>query len=200
MTSTARQPKTKFPLATAQAVADELVHALQPACARLAVAGSVRRLKAEVGDIELVYVPRVADRPSPIANSQADLFQTKSVRVNQVDLALADLLARGVIEYRPNVRGSVVWGGKNKLAVHVGSGIPVDFFSTRELCWYNYLVCRTGGAETNIRIATAALAKGWKWHPYHQGFTNTLDHWAWVHSERDVFEFVGLPYLEPHQR
>ena len=91
MTATALQPKTKYPLATAQAVAAELVHALQPACARLAVAGSVRRCKAQVGDIELVYVPRFADRPSPIANSQVDLFQTKSVRVNQVDLVLADL-------------------------------------------------------------------------------------------------------------
>ena len=36
------------------------------------------------------------------------------------------------------------------------SGIPVDFFATTEEAWFNYLVCRTGPAELNTRIASAA--------------------------------------------
>jgi len=90
----------------------------------------------------------------------------------------------------------------------VPSGIPVDLFATTEECWYNYLVCRTGGKETNLAICRAANAKGWSWTPYGPGFTchpgevspeeYTEQHL--VHSEREVFEFVGLPYLEPRDR
>lgn len=51
------------------------------------------------------------------------------------------------------------WGDKNKLAIHIPSGIHVDFFATTERAWHNYLVCRTGGAENNIAISTAAQKK-----------------------------------------
>lgn len=47
-----------------------------------------------------------------------------------------------------------MWGEKNKLAVHVRTGIPVDFFAATEANWWNYLVCRTGGEQNNIAIAS----------------------------------------------
>jgi DNA polymerase/3'-5' exonuclease PolX len=52
--------KVRMPLAQAQAVAEELVGLLGLWCERLEVAGSIRRGKAEVGDIELLAVPRQA--------------------------------------------------------------------------------------------------------------------------------------------
>lgn len=88
---------------------------------------------------------------------------------------------------------------KNKLLRHVESGIPVDLFATTEASWWNYLVCRTGGAQTNVRICNAAIAKGWNWAPYGAGF-KTREGLVPVHSEREVFEAVGLKYLEPEER
>jgi len=86
------------------------------------------------------------------------------------------------------------------LAVHVGSGIPVDFFTATEENWFNYLVCRTGSAENNIEIAKAAQAKGWMWQPYGKGFIDKSGEWHQPKSEEEVFTLVGLPYLAPKDR
>jgi len=51
--------KTKLPLSTAITLAESIVTALAPGCSRIAIAGSVRREKPEVGDIEIVCIPRV---------------------------------------------------------------------------------------------------------------------------------------------
>lgn len=84
--------------------------------------------------------------------------------------------------------------------VHRASRIPVDLFATTREAWFNYLVCRTGPAESNTAIANAAIAKGWKWHPYDSGFTDQEGNWVYVRAERDVFDLVGLPYHAPPDR
>lgn len=172
-------------------MAREIVQLLQPHCDRLVVAGSLRRRKALVGDVEILYIPKFTTVPD-------GLFDSK--QFNYSDHALEQMLQSGVIAKRKNVNGSEMWGEKNKLAVHVRSGIPIDFFSARESNWFNYLVCRTGGAESNTEIASAARAKGWKWHPYGQGFTDQHGCIHVVNSEQDVFSLAGLPYKEPWER
>ena len=51
----------KMPLAEAQKIADEIVSAIRPFCVRAEVAGSVRRRKEVVGDVEIVAIPRDFD-------------------------------------------------------------------------------------------------------------------------------------------
>jgi DNA polymerase/3'-5' exonuclease PolX len=184
--------KTKVPLEEAQEVACELLEALEPCCERIEIAGSIRRKKPMVGDIEVLYVPQ--NRPG----ERVDLFAETPV-VAAIDLVLNLLLVRGVLTYRPTATAKRVWGPSNKFAVHARSGIGVDFFSTGEMSWWNYLVCRTGGATTNTQIASAANAKGWTWHPTADGFTRGHERHR-VTSEEDVFSFVGLPYLQPWER
>jgi DNA polymerase/3'-5' exonuclease PolX len=183
--------KTKFPRSDALRVAKQLCDALKEWNERLIVAGSLRRRKAEVGDMEILYIPYYRVVPD-------GLFDTR--RVNMADFVLEKLLKAGVIRKRLNSIGSESWGNKNKLAIHVASGIPVDFFESRTASWFNYLVCRTGGAENNRQIAVAANRKGWKWNPYGAGFTDDKGQLIEVKSERDVFDFVGLPYREPWDR
>lgn len=187
--------KKKFPSEQAAAVAAEIVARLLPVCERIIVAGSLRRRKAEVGDVEILYIPRTAVRP-------LDFFATETV--NLADEELARMLSCKLIEKRTNKLGSEVWGAKNKLARHAG-GIPVDFFSATAENWWNYLVCRTGGAENNVAIASAAQRKGWKWNPYGSGFSRggALAGESETHavtSEEEVFAFVGLPWREPWER
>jgi len=182
-----------FKRATALGVCRDLVKHLADACepSRLIIAGSLRRRKATVGDIEIVYVSR------KVEDKSQDLFEVRER--DQVTIVLEDLIERGVLEKRANIKGAFTFGAANKLLRHVASGMPIDFFATSEECWFNYLVCRTGGAATNKRIATAAIAKGWKWNNCGKGFSRGHEIHQ-VRSEREVFEFVGLPYLEPHQR
>jgi hypothetical protein len=52
--------KTQRPLAEAERIAASIVADLAPSCARIQVAGSVRRHKQVVGDIEMVAIPRYA--------------------------------------------------------------------------------------------------------------------------------------------
>lgn len=191
--------KTKYPRADALKVAKELCDLLKPLCAvkpdgspYLIVAGSLRRRKSEVGDVEILYVPQMVSVPD-------GLFEQKLM--SRVD-DLLDVLMRSpaIIAKRKNVNGSVMWGAKNKLAVEVASGIPVDFFAATEANWFNYLVCRTGGAENNTLIASAAQAKGWKWNPYGEGFTDERGQLVPVRAERDVYDLLGLEYKEPWER
>jgi DNA polymerase/3'-5' exonuclease PolX len=176
--------KTRCPLGRAEEVANEVVKLLEPACERITIAGSIRRRKSEVGDIELLVIPRYGGLLEGI---------------DCLSKAIVNLMHQGVLGYRLNKRGSRVYGPKNKLMVHIPSGIGVDIFSTDELCWPVALVVRTGGAETNRRIAMAAIRKGWHLQAYGTGFS-TPDGDIICKSERAVFELVDMPYLEPWER
>lgn len=168
-------------LERAKAIAEELKALLEPSCEKVVVAGSIRRRKSEVGDIELLCVPKYDGG------------------IDQLDREIGALVVQRILGFRRNKLGSRVYGPKNKLMIHVPSGIGVDIFSTDEECWPVALVVRTGGEKTNKQIAMAAIRKGWHWHAYGRGFT-TPDGEVICHSEREVFEFVGLAYREPWER
>lgn len=181
---------------TALAVARELCEELILVTKSIIIAGSLRREKESVGDIEIVYIPRLSTQPLP----QGDLFSDNKLAIDEASLSLDSLIASGVLAKRPNAKGYKIWGRKNKLATHVATGIPVDLFSADEGNWYNYLVCRTGPAALNMRIAEAAKRKGWTWNPYGPGFSTADGRTHKVTSEEDVFTFVGLPYQRPEDR
>lgn len=186
--------KQRWGLEPALQVAVALRDALLGSVERIEIVGSLRRRKPLVGDVELIYIPRIEPRPNP-----ASLFG-EPVETNIADDTLAGLLAAGALAKRLNAAGRAAYGQHNKLLVHTATGIPVDLFAASRENWHNYLVCRTGGAESNVAVASAAQRKGWKWHPYGPGFTGPAGEVHRVQSEREVFEFVGLPYLEPHLR
>jgi len=54
--------KTKWPRFEAMNIALELVTKLTPYCARIEIAGSLRRGKSEVGDVEILFVPHFESR------------------------------------------------------------------------------------------------------------------------------------------
>lgn len=183
--------KTKFPRAAALSVAEKLQARLAPVCLRIAIAGSLRRLKSEVGDIELLYVPRhelCAD----------GLFDKRSVDL--ADEEITRMLADFTLARRPNIKGAFTWGPSNKLAVDVASGIPVDLFATTEAKWWVSLVVRTGSKETNLRLTTGANKQGATLNAYGSGVTWSDGSQTAATSERHVFELCGLPYIDPEFR
>jgi DNA polymerase/3'-5' exonuclease PolX len=187
--------RPKFPRALALDVAAELCRALRPHCDKLIVAGSLRRRKLEVGDVEICFIGHREPLPDP-----NDLLG-HLVDTDLAAKAIGELVAGCVVKPRPKGDGSLTWGDCNKLAVHTASGVPVDFFTTRPAGWWSLLVCRTGSAAHNEKICNAAIARGLRWNPY-AGFedriTGQMLHVA--RNERDVFDRVGLPYREPWER
>ncbi len=182
--------KQRWPLKEAVIIAETLREVLALSCERIIIAGSIRRQKADVGYIELLYIPRFEPRKIDLLNE---------AKVNVTDECINKLIACGQLAKRKNKNGSEMWGEKNKLAVHIPTGIPVDLFATDADSWWNNLVCRTGPAESNMRIAQAAQKRGWQWNPYQDGFT-TPNGFIHCGTERYVFEAVGLPYYEPRER
>lgn len=206
--------KPKYPRAAAIAGAREICLALTPYCepGRLIVAGSLRRRKQWVGDVEILYISKLEVIPEV---RQSDLLAPlppirykpmADCKINQLAGYMWDeqthSVCRGpmLITQRKNTQGSITWGAQNKYARHIASNIPIDFFRTEEASWFNYLVCRTGSAESNKRIATAARARGMKWNPYGPGFTDADGNKVAATSEQDVFRLAGLNYQDPWDR
>jgi DNA polymerase/3'-5' exonuclease PolX len=189
--------KPKYPYATALAVALELVNRLKPYCGRIEIAGSLRRKKREVGDVEILYVPTFTQIAASLFGDVENVPDTEEI----IDHMTED----GTLVMRPNKAGAFAWGPKNKLAIHVPTGIPVDLFATSEDCWWNALVCRTGGLENNLKITQAAQRQGWSFEAYGSGFRKPAkglgkgEHYQTT-SEEDVYKFLGLPYLQPDER
>ena len=182
--------KTQIPHAEAMRLAQELAAALRPYTTRLEIAGSLRRGKATVGDIELVYVPRFEER-------QLDLLTTGQWDV--ADERIGGWLMDGTLAKRPNVKGHFTWGEKNKLALH-RDGTPVDLFATTEANWFVSLVIRTGSKETNLKLTTGAIRDGNTLNAYGRGITRADGTVVRAESEEHVFQLCGVPYLKPHQR
>lgn len=203
----------KFPRSLVDEVLSELLRLLDPTpalqrpvarCNRVAAVGGYRRQKREMKDLELLYVPRFVEE-----EDFSDLFG-KKVPANLTEKLWDELLLRGVLAKRPNTNGHVsAWGPHNKHAVHVATGLAIDLFSTCEEHWHNRIVVTTGSRESNIRIAAAARAMhpGWEWEVAAGGFVPLGQTWEAaprnrraVHHEREVFGFVGLPFLPPERR
>jgi len=185
--------KTRF----GREVAQEVFHDLQTwnwndCCVLWKPAGSFRRGKVEIGDLEIVYVPRWAQ-------GSVDLFGAGEME-NQAESMLESMWKAQVFEVRLTKKGTRVWGEKNKLAVHNATGLPVDFFATTEKNFWNYLVCRTGGKKNNIEICEAARRRGMKWRPYEDGFDLADGTRLHCETEQAVFAAVGLPWKEPWER
>lgn len=186
--------KPRFARHVALTVATEILEILKPFCERVIIAGSLRRGKQWVGDVEILYIGKQVTRPK-----NGDFFQMETVSL--ADLAIVDLLDKHVISKRPNKLGATTWGDKNKLAQHIRSGVPLDLFSTTEKSWWNYLVCRTGSAAHNVTIATRAKQIGWTWNPYSEGFTKDDGRESYaVQSEADLFRFLNIQFVEPQDR
>jgi len=185
--------KQRWSLETASFVALELSVALLDSCDQITIAGSIRRQKPMVGDVEIVYVSKATRVADP-----EDLFGA-SREILEAEAAIERLEREGVIQKRILAAGRQSYGSLNKLMMHTASGIPVDFFRTNKQSWWNYLVCRTGSSASNIRISQAAIARGMSWASNSAGFRRG-DELIAVHSEEEVFAAVGLPFLPPHER
>lgn len=183
--------KTKFPRGEAVLVATRLLELLSPHCERIAIAGSLRRMKPEVSDIELLFIPSLGERPE-------GLFDR--VQVDLTAERIESLVTSGVLAKRPNVNGDFTWGEKNKLAIHVASGIPVDLFATTHEDWWVSLVFRTGSKETNLALTTGANKKGATLMAYGCGVRWSDGTVTRAESERHVFELCGVEYKEPQAR
>lgn len=182
--------KDRRPLAEMRASAELLVSLWRASCQRIEIAGSIRRGKPDVGEIEIVAIQRRYE-----LTARLDAW-----------------LAAGTCEVRVNKRGNrLAWGDKYRALTW--QGIPVDLFLTTPDQWGLILLIRTGpgsvelgferwpgGANQylvtqcdrggalpdDLRVADGRLWRGDRVIP--------------TPEENDFFQVVGLPYVEPDKR
>ena len=154
--------KSPIKWGSAMEVAQEIEETLKEDCLRIQIAGSLRRRRPEVNDIEILLVPRRAVLPDP-----EDMFPDPS---DMAKRKIESLIASGELERRLKINGTPTFGERTKLLVHTRSGIPVDIFACTQESWVNCLFSRTGGKTTNITIASGAKRRGLAWKAFETGF------------------------------
>lgn len=183
----------RWPIEEARNVAAVIGVLLQGTFERIEVVGSVRRGKPDVGDVELLFVPRMESRQVDMFTSEP--FDLASERIDQ-------LVADGRLQQRLNKEGHRAgWGPNNKLAVFTDNGMPVDLFSTTAEKWWVSLVIRTGGKDTNLELTMGANKLNRTLNAYGSGVTDrSTGIITPAVSEAHVFELCGVPYREPKDR
>lgn len=180
-------------LDTARQVANEIVTVLAPACKRIEIAGSIRRLKPEPKDVEIVFIPRTQD-------VQIDLFGGCET-ISLVDDVLNNLMDAGKL--RPD-QATKRWGPKYKRLIHVASQIVIELFAAEADNWGYILALRTGPADFNHMLVTPrwqggmlppylTLASGYVMRTENQEIIR-------VTSEMSFFDMLGIPCWPPEER
>ncbi len=94
-------------LEVGQAAAAVLVSLLGPCCERIEVAGSIRRRKSEVKDIELMTVAKTVEAPMA---GQLSMFGGEPGRTNLLDTEIAQWLEQGRAKLRLDKNGRAAMG------------------------------------------------------------------------------------------
>jgi len=90
--------------------------------------------------------------------------------------------------------------GKDKLRRFSVGGTQVDFYFATEDTWATLLLIRTGSKEHNIKLCSAAKAKGWKLCAGGEGLFNQNGNRIAGDTEESIFEALGLAYKIPQDR
>jgi DNA polymerase/3'-5' exonuclease PolX len=158
-------------LIQALAIAENIKSQLAPHCARIEIAGSIRRKKLEVKDIELVLIPKPYE---------TGLFASGIASViNQWEKVKGELPCKYTQRILPE-------------------GIKVDIFIAEPGNWGLIFAIRTGSADYSHKVlANAWAARGYK---SVEGYLHVGNKKYECHEEIDLFNRLSIPYLEPEFR
>lgn len=176
-------------------VAERLIGWLRPACERIEIAGSVRRGKPEVKDIEIMAVPK-SEAPKPV-------FGQRQVFPRMIEQVLHNMeFTRGLVEpVKGGEKYKQFWLLEGK--IHV---IKVDLFLvTPPAQWGVQMVIRTGPAEFSQWMVTQRYKSGALPDDY---FVENGAVWDRTDAsapipmpeEKDFFELCGLEWMDPAKR
>lgn len=177
--------KITLPYDKALPLAEKIVRELAPVTARIEIAGSIRRKKPEIGDIEIVCIPL----------TQVNLFGDPGGSL--LDPELEYLIEEGRI-----IRGDK-WGPKYK-KFHPAAmpDLSVDLFITTAPEWGYTFTIRTGSSNFSHKLVTPKQQGG-----YLPGHLRVGGCRLWegdtaleTPEERDFLKALGVGWIEPEFR
>lgn len=186
-----------YALATARGIAEEIRDALLPFCKRLVIAGSIRREKSVVGDIELVGQEK---EPYSLMYQLDRLAHQNKIQKWDYSKKADRPMYRWGKAYR-----GFAWGG-----------FKTEIFLTDDDGWGYQLWLRTGPGQANTWVMTqlkqmrsmVRTRDGHVWEvAYPTGWTPENDkrtlrkvHKLCIPKEETMFGLLGMPMLLPADR
>jgi DNA polymerase/3'-5' exonuclease PolX len=177
----------KIELSAASKIANKVRDHISPAMDRIEIAGSVRREKPIVGDIELVAI--VADREK-LLKLIGDVGQT----------------------IKPSVPGVIPWTPKpdsRYIRVRLEEGMNLDLFIARPENWGGLFLMRTGSASGSDGNAFNGFTPGCfaRWKKLSGGgrMTDVMPTMPDgtqlpVYEEQDFFDLLEMDFVPPVER
>lgn len=161
-------------------IAQQILIELAPLCQKIQIAGSLRRMKPEVGDIEIVALPYF----------KPDLFgqQTSEHALNDYDYSKI---------------GTLVKNGSKFKQIILNEGITLDLFIvTPPAQWGVQLLIRTGPAEYSHKFVMPKTQGGMLhgWQKVRDGAMWAGEKQIATPEEEDVYLAIGMPYIQPQER
>lgn len=158
-------------LEEAKRIAERVKSTLTPYCDRIEIAGSIRRGKPIVHDIDIVLI----EKPEA------------ALTINYALSHIGTIAKDG-----PKIKQ--LWYAENQ------SLISVDLYLATPATWATLLLIRTGSKENNIRLATMAKRKGWQLKANGDGLFDEHNNRVAGDTEESIYEALGIPYQEPEER
>lgn len=152
-------------------IALNVVELLKPHCERIEIAGSIRRQKPEVKDIEIVAIPKPYE---------TGLFESGiAMYINRWEKVKGELPCKYTQRILPE-------------------GIKLDLFFAERGNWGLIYAIRTGSADYSHKVlATEWVKRGYK---SENGFLTSSGKQIMVLEEEDLFKRLGLVYKHPSER
>ena len=199
--------RRRIPLSEAAQLAAEVVDLLAPSCERIVIAGSIRRRRPDIGDIEIVCVPIITRE-----EVQESLFgDTTTVETNRLNNRVGLLLARDDLALRLDKNSRPANGDRYKRLAY--KGFALDLFCVLKPAQFGVILAiRTGPANFSHNLVMNRRYGGLM--PNHM-FCKDGQLWQvsadaeWSQhtatpletpEEADLFRQLGLTWIEPWER
>ena len=159
---------------------------LAPHCERIQIAGSIRRMAPDVGDIEIVCIPKTIT-----VAVQQDMFgESHDVGVQHRSPEFVR-----VVDRWPTVKGKATGRYTQRM---LPEGIKLDLFTAHRDNWGLILAIRTGSAAYSHKV----LAATWSRLGYQsiEGMLHKGGNPVPVREERYLFDLLGIPFTSPANR
>ena len=174
--------KIKIPLEQMEPIAKSIVDKLNPHCERIEVAGSIRRRKAEVGDIEIVCIPKTLEARDLLGNVNIGTSYHFTEAVSKLGTRTKD--------------------GPAYKQIELDLGYVLDLFITTPEKWGVIFTIRTGSADFSKWLVTPR-----KWGGALPSQYEVRDGRVWcgfkaldTPEEIDFFRLCQLDYISPPLR
>ncbi len=186
-----------FPLQFAEKLAAKIAAELTPFCDQVEIAGSIRRRRPFVSDIDFVVLPK----PGQLDALRERCKRNAKVIINGNQNLIVELTLAG--GHDPQNINRTLPHQKIQVDIFIAQPETREMFDATPTNFGSLLLCRTGSVAHNIYLIEHAKALGLVWNPYHGVFGRIgLGKPKCLASatEAEIFSALKLDFIPPERR